>query len=118
MYLVLHNYDLYLPTMVMEHMSYAASHKKRYTLPYANMLSVFFKHFGIPVEEEETIKEGFGLITEKTLQNIGMVQTKSGAWKLLGKLTEEELKEKDFSNIMALKPDKVSSSSDQKCNWA
>ena len=43
-----------------------------------------------------------------------MVQTKSGAWKLLGKLIEEELKEKDFSKIKALKPDKVSSSSDQK----
>ena len=51
MYLVLHNYDLDLPTMVMEHMLYAASMKKRYALPYANLLSLFFKHFGIPVEE-------------------------------------------------------------------
>ena len=115
MYLVLHNYDLDLPKIVMEYMYYAASQKKRYTLPYANLLSLFFKYFSIPIkEEEETIREGFGLITEKTLQNIGIVQTKGGAWKLLGKLTDEELKEKDFTKIKTLKPDKVSRSYDQK----
>ena len=81
--------------------------KKKYVLPYANLLSLFFKHFGVPLDEEETVKEGFGTITEKSLKNIGVAQTKKGDWKLISKMTEEELKEKEITKA------KTTSSADQ-----
>ena len=58
MYLVMHSFDIDLPAIVMEHMMYVASMNKKYALPYENLLSLFFKHFGIPLKKEETVKEG------------------------------------------------------------
>ena len=57
--------------------------------------------------KEETVKKGFGTITEKSLQNIGVAQTKKGDWKLISKMTEEELKEKEITKA------KTSGSADQ-----
>ena len=99
MYAVMHNLHLDIPAIVMEHMLYAAQIGKKFVLPYSNLLTLFFKHFGVSLDEEETVKEGFGTITEKSLQNIGVAQTNKGDWKLINKMAEEELKEKEITKV-------------------
>jgi hypothetical protein len=99
MYAVMHNLHLDIPSIVMEQMLYAAQFGKKFVLPYSNLLTLFFNHFAIPLDEEETIKDGSGTISEKSLQNIGVAQTEKGEWKLLTNMSEEELKEKKISKV-------------------
>ena len=96
MYLIAQGYEIDVPSVVMDHMYYCSAKNRNHSLPYANLLPLFFKHFEVPLEKEEKITSGFGIVDEEALNRIGICQTKDGVWKFYQELTEDEKKEKDF----------------------
>ena len=108
MHLIMHGYEVDLPELVMEHMLYSSTQARNHILPYANLLPLFFEHFGIPMDDEEKISSGFRSIDENTLQRLGIVQTINGEWKFLSDISGDEVKNKKFAKTKALTLTKVS----------
>jgi hypothetical protein len=96
MYLLSQGFEIDVPTLILEHMLSCSSKSRKHTLPYANVLTLVFEFFDIPLEKEEKVTEGIGYLEEETPNKLGICQTKDGIWKFYRDLTDIEFQEKAF----------------------
>lgn len=60
-------------------------------LPYANLLTLVFNHFGVCLTYEIKETKPVLIITLASLKNIQFLQTESSDWKFVEDMTQEEL---------------------------
>ena len=51
MYLISQGYEIDVPSVVMDHMYYCSAKNRNHSLPYANLLTLFFKFYEVPLEK-------------------------------------------------------------------
>lgn len=60
------------------------------SLPYGNLLTNVFQHFGIPLDSEECITQSIPVISAHSVKTLRFYKTKHRGWQHVSDLTHEE----------------------------
>jgi len=80
-------------------------------LPYSNLLTLIFKHFGVFLEHDICETKSVTVITPLSLKNIQLFKTDSGVWKFIEDMTLDEEKSITLCFAKHVKPRHTSPSS-------
>jgi len=89
-YLIMTSTPFNFATFILDHMFKSIDVKRATPLPYPNLLTHVFNHFGVNLEGEACINKKITRIGQETLKNLGMYKLGDGRWKFENDMNSEE----------------------------
>ena len=75
---------------MLEYMSKVSSIRRPTPLPYANLLTLFFKHFGVCLMNKIRETKLVPTVSLNSLKHIQFFQTKTGVWRFIDEMAQDE----------------------------